>query len=175
MNKPVYSGISILKLSKILMYEFWYDYVKLRYGKQAKLGYMDADSFRCFTVYIKADDIYKDSAEDVETRFVTTNYELDRPLSKGKKYKVIGLMKDELGGEIMRKFVVLRVKTYSFSIDDGSEDKKTKDTKKRVIKRKLKLENYKTCLEATQLENKIHHLGKNKTDIDSSKKIMKNL
>ena len=140
MNKPVHLGLSILELSKILMYEFWYDYVKPKYGEKAKLCYMDTDSF---IVYIKTDDIYKDIAEDVETRFDTSNYELDRPLPKGKNKKVIGLMKDELGGKIMTKFVGLRAKTYSYLIDDGSEDKKAKGTKKCIIKRKLKFENYK--------------------------------
>ena len=64
-------------------------------------------------------------------------------------------MKDELGRKIMTKFVLLRIKTYSYLIDDGSEDKKSKSRKKCVIKKKLILENYKHCLEATQLENKI--------------------
>ena len=82
MNKPVYLGFSILELSKILMYEFWYDYVKPKYSEKAKLCYMDTGS--C-TVYIKADAIYKGVAEDVETRFDTSNYELDRKLPKGKK------------------------------------------------------------------------------------------
>ena len=141
MNKPVYLGLSILELSKILMYEFWYDYVKPKYGEKVKLCYMDTDSF---IVYIKTDDIYKDIAEDVETRFDTSNYELDRPLPKGKNKKVIGLMKDELGGKIMTKFVGLRAKTYSYLIDDGSEDKKTKDTKMPVIKIKLNLKITKT-------------------------------
>ena len=72
MNKPVYLGLSILELSKILMYEFWYDYVKPKYGENAKLCYMDTDSF---IVHVKTDDIYKDIAEDVETRFDTSNYE----------------------------------------------------------------------------------------------------
>ena len=76
-------------------------------------------------------------------------------------------MKDELGGKVMVKFVGLGAKTYSFLIDDGSEDKKAKGTKQRVIKRKLKFENYKNCLETTQLENKINHLEKNQIDIDS--------
>ena len=70
MNEPVYLGLSILELSKILMQEFWYDYVKPRYGKKAKLCYMDAYSF---IVYIKADDIYKNIAKDVKTRFDTSN------------------------------------------------------------------------------------------------------
>ena len=65
----------------------------------------------CFVVYIKTDDIYKDIAEDVETRFDTSNYELDRQLSKEKKKKVIGLMKDELGGKIMLEFIELKAKT----------------------------------------------------------------
>ena len=81
MNKPVYLGLSILELSKILMYEFWYDYVKPKYGEKAKLCYMDTDSF---IVYIKTDDIYKDIAEDVETRFDTSNYELDRTVPNRK-------------------------------------------------------------------------------------------
>ena len=121
-------------------------------------------------VYIKTDDIFKDIVEDVEIRFDASNYELDRTLPKGKNMKVIGLMKDELGGKIMTKFVGLKVKTYSYLIDDGSEDKTAKGTKKCVIKRKTKLENYKNCLEATQLENKINYLEKNKFDIDSIKK-----
>ena len=84
MNIPVYLGLSILELSKILMYELWYDYIKPKYGKKAELCYMDTDSL---IVYIKTDDIYEDIAENVETRFDTSNYELDRPLPKGKNKK----------------------------------------------------------------------------------------
>ena len=87
---------------------------------------MDTDSF---IVYIKTDYIYKDIAEDVETRFDTSNYELDKPFPKGKNKKVIGLMKDELGGKIMTKFVGLRAKTYSYLIDDSSYDKKAEGAK----------------------------------------------
>ena len=83
-------------------------------------------------------------------------------------------MKDELGGKIVTKFVGIRAKTYSYLIDDNSEDKKAKGTKKCAIKRKLKFENYKNCLEATHLENKINHLEKNQIAIDSLKKIIKN-
>ena len=75
-------------------------------------------------------------------------------------------MKDELGRKIMTKFVGLRAKTYSYLVDDGSEDKIAKGTKKCVIKGKLKFE-HDNCLEATQLENKINHLEKNKIGIDS--------
>ena len=90
MNKPVYLGPSKLELSNILMYEFWYDYTKPKYGENAKVCYMDTESF---IIYVKTDDIYKDIAEDVETRFHTSNFELDRLLPKGKNEKVIGLMK----------------------------------------------------------------------------------
>ena len=95
MNKPFYLGLSILDLSKTVMHEFWYDYVKLKYVENAELCYMDADSF---IVHVKADDIYKDIAEDVETRFDTSNFEIERPLPKAKNRKLIRLMKDELGG-----------------------------------------------------------------------------
>ena len=148
MNKPVYLGLSILELSKILMYEFWYDYVKPKYGEKAKLCYMDTDNF---IVYIKTDDVCKNIVEDVETRFITSNYELNRPLPKRKNEKVIGLMKDELGRKIITKFVRLSAKTYSCLIDESSEDEKAEGTKKCAIKRKLKFENYKNCLEVTQL------------------------
>ena len=74
-------------------------------------------------------DIYKDIAEDVEARFDTSNYESDRPLPIGKNKKSIGLMKDELGGKVITKFVGLRAKTNSYLIDDGSEDKKANGTK----------------------------------------------
>ena len=95
------------------MYEFWYDYANPKYGRKAKLCYIDTDSF---IVSIKTDDINKDIAEDVETRFDTWNYELEcnsteRPLPKEKSKKVIGLMKDELGRKITTKFVGLRAKT----------------------------------------------------------------
>ena len=80
---------------------------------------------------------------------------------KGKSKKVIGLMKDELGGQIIKEFVGLRAKTYSYLKDNNDEDKKAKGTKKCVIKRKLKFQDYKNCLEAAQIENKINHLQKN--------------
>ena len=95
MNKIVYLGLSILGLSKILKYEFRHDYVKPKYDEKAKLCFMDTDTF---IVYIKTDDIYKDIAEVVETRFDTSNYQLGGLLPKGKNRKVVGLMKNELGG-----------------------------------------------------------------------------
>ena len=131
MNKPVYMCLSILDLSKTVMYEFWYDYVKPKYGENAKLCYMDTDSF---IVHVKTDDIYKDIAEDVETRFDTSNFEIDKP--EINRQKVIGLMKDELGGQIMEEFVGLRAKTYSYLKDNNDEDKKRKRHKKVCHKKK---------------------------------------
>ena len=92
-------------------------------------------------------------------------------VTKGKNKKVIGLMKDELGGKIMTKFVGLRAETYSYLIYDGSESKKAKGTKKCVMKRKLKFENYRNHLEARQLENKINYREKYEINIDSLKKL----
>ena len=90
--------------------------------------------------------LHKDIANDVENRFDTSNYEVNRPLPTGKNKKIIGLMKDELGGKIIAEFVTLRPKTYSFLPDDGKEDKKAKGTKECVIKNMIKFNDYKKCL-----------------------------
>ena len=86
MNKPIYLGLSILDISNILMYEFWYDYMKPKYGNRVKLYYMDLDSF---IMNIKTNVFYKDIANDVEKRFDDSNYECNRPLPIGKNKKVI--------------------------------------------------------------------------------------
>ena len=143
MNKPIYLGLSILEISKTLMYEFWYDYMKPKYDNNVKLCYMDTDSFK---MNIKTNDFYEDIARDVENRLDTSNYEVKRPLQIRKNKKVIGLMKDELGGKIITEFVTLRLKTYSYLTDDGKEDKKTKGTKKCVLKMMIKFNDYKKCL-----------------------------
>ena len=130
MNKPIYLGLSILEISKTLMYGFWYDYMKPKYNGNVKLCYTETDSF---IMNIKTNDFYEDIASDVENRFDTSNYEVKRPLPTGKNKKVIGLMKDELGGKIITEFVTLRPKTYSFLTDDGKEDKKAKGTKNCII------------------------------------------
>ena len=129
-NKPVYLGLSILEISKTLMYEFWYDYMKPKHGDNVKLCYMDTDSF---IMHVKSEDFYKDIVDDVEKRFDTSNYEVNRLLPTGKNKKVIGLMKDELGGKSMAEFVALKRKTYSYLMDDGWSDKKAKGTKKSVL------------------------------------------
>ena len=144
MNKPIYLGLSILEISEILMYEFWYDYMKPKYNDNVKLCYMDTDSF---VMYIKTNDFYKDISNDVECKFDTSNYVTNRrPLPIGKNKKVIGLMKDELGGEIITEFTALRPKTYSYLTDNDKIDKKAKGTKKCTINKMIKFNDYKKGL-----------------------------
>ena len=104
MNKPIYLGLSILEISKILMYEFWYDYMKPKYNDNVRLCYMDTDSF---IMHMKTKDFYRSISDDVDNRFDTSNYEVKRTLPIGKNKKVIGLMKDELGREIITEFIAL--------------------------------------------------------------------
>ena len=142
MNKPVYLGQAILDLSKIVIYEFHYDYMKRKYNDdKLTLCYMDTDSL----IYsIETDDFYKDIAEDVKDRFDTSGYNPDRPLPMGLNKKVIGLMKDELGG-IMTEFVTLRSKMYAYKTG-STESKKCKGIKKCVVKKMISFEDYKACL-----------------------------
>ena len=143
MNKPIYLGLSILDISKITMYQFWYDYVKIKYQDRARLCYMDTDSF---VVIIKTKDFDKDISQDVNKRFDTSNYTFDRPLPTGINKKVIGLMKNELGGNIITEFVALRPKAYSYITNDFIEMKKAKGTKKCVVNKMLRFNDYKKCL-----------------------------
>ena len=119
------------------------------HGENLKLCYMDTDSF----VYeIKTKNFYADIVDDVPARFDTSGYCPDRPLLIGLNKKVIGLMKDELGGTIMTEFVALRPKLYSYIKLDGAEDKKCKGIKKCVIKKTLTFKDYKNCLFNSSME-----------------------
>ena len=131
MKTPVYLGMSILDISKVLMYELWYDYIKRKYGDRAKLYYMDTDSF---IIHIITEDFREDIANDVERWFDTSNYNENdkKPLSIGKNKKVIGLFKDELGGKIMQEFCALRAKTYAHLINGYNDDN---FDKKKIIKK----------------------------------------
>ena len=142
MNKPVYLRQVILVLSKIVMYEFHYDYMAPKYGKKLDLCYMDTDSL----IYnIKIEDFYKNIAEDVLARFDMSGYNPDRPFPVGLNKKVIGLMKDELGGEIMTEFVTLRPKMYAYKTGPA-ESKKRKGIKKCVVHKTITFKDYKACL-----------------------------
>ena len=148
-NKPVYLEQAILDLSKIVMYEFHYDYMKQKYPEGLTLCYMDTDSL----IYdIETEDFYKDISKDVKDRFDTSGYNSDgsdplrcRPLPVGLNKKVIGLMKEELGREIMTEFVTLRPKMYAYKTG-GLDFKKCKGIKKCVVKKMITFEDYKACL-----------------------------
>ena len=113
MNKPVYLGQAILDISKTLMYEFWYHYIKPKYRDNARLCYMDTDSF---IINIKTENFYRDIANDAKEWYDTSNYDENekRTLPIGENKKVIGLFKDELGGKIMAEFIALRPKAYAY-------------------------------------------------------------
>ena len=141
MNKPVYLGMSILDISKTLMYEFWYDYIKPKHKDKAKLCYSTTDSF---VIHIFTEDFFEDINNDVERWFDTSNYDKNdkRPLLIGKNKKVIGMFKDELGEKIIKELCAPRAKTYAYLMDDDIEKKKAKETKKCIIKRELTFVNY---------------------------------
>ena len=145
MNKPIYLSQAILDISKTLMYEFWYDYIKPKYKEKGRLCYMDTDSF---VMYIKTEDFHEDIDDDVEKWFDTSNYDKDdnRPLPIEINKKVIGMFKDEVGGKIMKEFCALSAKAYAFKLDDDTEKKRVKGTKKCIVKRELTFKNYSDSL-----------------------------
>ena len=129
MNKPVYVGMCILDLSKTIMYEFHYNYIKPKYGDKARLLFTDTDSLM---YEIQTKDFYKDISGDVKDRFDTSDYPPNHPsgIPTGCNKKVLGMFKDEAGGKIINEFVGLRAKLYSFKMYEGKETKKCKGVKK---------------------------------------------
>ena len=123
MKKPVYLGQAILDTSKTLMYKFWYEYIELEYADNAKLSYMDTDSF---VIHVKTNDFFHDISHDINLWFDPSNYitKLPRPLPIGKNKKVLGKFKDELDDKIISELCCLKAKTYSCKLDDDSECKK---------------------------------------------------
>ena len=140
MNKPVYLGLSILEISKTLMYEFWYDYIKPKYQNDAKLCYKDTDSF---IIYIKTEEVYKVLQMMLKKYLIHQIMKLIDQYKKGQNKKLIGLMKDELEGKILTKFAALRPNIYFYLMDDGNNNTKAKETRTYVIKRLLKFNDYK--------------------------------
>ena len=142
MNKPVYLGQAVLDLSKIVMYEFHYNYMMQKYPEGLTLCYMDTDSL----IYdIETDDFYKDIGENIKDRFDMSGYNPNWPLPVGLNKKVIRLMKDKLGGEIMTEFVTLRPKMYAYKMG-SAESKKHKGIKKCIVKKTISFDDYKNCL-----------------------------
>ena len=144
-DKPVYLGMCILDLSKTLMYDFHYNYIKKKYEDKAKLLLTDTDSLM---YEIQTEDFYKDIIRDLKDRFDTSGYPFDHPsgISSGFNKKVLGMFKDEVNGDIIDEFVGLRAKLYSYKMFDGKESKKCKGVKKLVVKKSITHEDYKTCL-----------------------------
>ena len=145
MNKPVYLGACILDLSKTLMYDFHYNYIKLMYGDKASLLFTDTDSLM---YEIETEDFYKDISGDVKNRFDTSDYPDNHPsgIPTGCNKKVLGMFKDEAMGKCIKEFVGLRAKLYSYKMFEGEESKKCKGIKKRVAEKSITHEDYKTCL-----------------------------
>ena len=126
LNKPAYIGMCILELSKILMYEFHYDYIKNKYDNKSKLLFTDTDSLM---YEIKIEDVYKDLSSDKEM------FDFSYYLTKSKYLNklVIGKMKDETDSVVIEEFVGLKPKMYSFLVDDNSEHKKVKGLNRNVV------------------------------------------
>ena len=143
-NKPVYLGMCILDISKTLMYEFHYEYIKRKYGERAKLLFTDTDSLM---YEIETEDFYLDISPDVRSMFDTSNYPKGHSsgIETGVNKKVIGKFKDEAGGEIITKFVGLRAKNYAFLLGN-KEQKKCKGIKKCVTKNNITFLDYENCL-----------------------------
>ena len=146
LTKPIYLGMSILDLSKMLMYDFHYGYIKPKYGNNASLLFMGTDSL-CYE--IKMDNFYQDICCNVDAWFDTSNYDKDHPskIPTGKNKKFVGMMKDECGGKQIAEFVGVRSKLYTYKMDEGEEEKKCKGVKKNVVRDKIMFDDYsRDCL-----------------------------
>ena len=143
-NKPIYLGMCILDLSKTLMYDFHYNYIKKKYGEGANLLFTDTDSL---AYEIDTEDFYKDINPDVEGLFDTSNYPEDHEsgIKVGINKKVPGMFKDEAGGKQILEFVGLRAKLYSYRMKEF-EEKKCKGVKKAVVRKSINFGDYKKCL-----------------------------
>ena len=164
-NKPVYLGMCILDLSKTLMFDFHYSYIKKKYGDKAKLLFTDTDSLM---YEIRTEDFYKDIKEDVKDRFDTSNYPSNHPsdIPTGCNKKVLGMFKDEAGGKIIDEFVGLRAKLYSYKIFEREESKKCKGVKSLVVRNSITHDDYKNCLfTGTEQPRKMNVIKSKKHDI----------
>ena len=135
----------ILDLSKTLMYDFHYNYIKRKYGGKAKLLSTDTESLM---YEIETEDFYKDISADVKDRFDTSDYPSDHPSGIPSRFnkKGLGMFKGEVGGKVIDEFVGLRAKLYSYKMFEGDESKKCKGVKKSVVKKSIAHEDYKKCL-----------------------------
>ena len=142
LDRPVYVGMSILDLSKHLMYDWYYNHLKAQYGERAQLLYTDTDSL---VLEIQTEDVHADMKRHQE-EYDTSNFPQDNPLHSTKNKKVLGKMKDECAGVPIAEFVGLRPKMYSILTADEKEIRKAKGVKKCVVKKQIRHEQYKECL-----------------------------
>ena len=144
-NKPVYVGQAILDLSKTLMFDFHYNYIKDKYDTKAELLLTDTDSL---LYLIHTDDFYKDISHDIKKKFDTSDYPPNHEsgIPTGLNKKVIGMFKDEVAGKQITHFIGLRPKLYSFKIEEGKNVKKCKGIKKSVVSKGITFEHYFDCL-----------------------------
>ena len=150
LNKPAYVGMCILDLSKTLMYEFHYNYIKNKYGDKAKLLFTDTDSL---TYEIETDDVYQDLFNDKE-KFDFSDYPKSSQYFDKTNKKVIGKFKDEACGQIISEFAGLRSKMYSYTKENNKEEKACKGIKRNIVKNDVTHENYKETLFNSQ---QMHH------------------
>ena len=166
-NKPVYVGQAILDLSKTLMFNFHYTYIKEKYNNKAELLFTDTDSLM---YEIKTKHFYLDIYPDVRDKFDTSDYPSIHPsgIITGANKKVIGMFKDEVAGRQITHFVGLRPKLYTFKIEEDREVRKCKGIKKNVIKKKLDFDDYVKCLFSGEKEmRKMKIIRSEKHDIYS--------
>jgi len=150
LNKPVYTGITILENSKILMYDFFYNELKKQYGEKCELLYSDTDSL---LLEIETEDFYKDMKSSMDL-YDTSDYPKEHPLHSNANKKVLGKMKDECAGIPIAECVCLRPKMYSIKMADEKNIKKAKGVKTCVVKKEIKHEQYKeTLFSAKQLRH----------------------
>jgi len=141
-DKPNYVGMSILEISKTLMYDFHYDHIKNKYNEKAQLLFTDTDSL-CYCIHTK--DVYADMKKNKHL-FDTSNYPEQHKLYSAKNKKVLGKIKDETAGKPIVEFVGLRAKLYVFKTLENEEVKKAKGVKKQVIQQTINIEDYKRAL-----------------------------
>ena len=164
LNRPAYVGMCILDLSKTLMYDFNYNYIKEKYGDKAKLLFTDTDSL---TYEIEAEDVYQDFWNDKD-KFDNSDYPESSSYFDKKNKKVIGKFKDEAAGVPIHEFVGLRSKMYSYMKDDQKGGKTAKGIKKNVIKKDITHENYKnTLFNKEQMHHKMKTIRSENHELNS--------
>ena len=142
LDRPSYVGMCILDLSKTLMYHVHYNYIKKKYGNNAKLLFTDTDSL---TYHIKTEDAYADFYRDKDL-FDNSDYPEDSPFYFKENKKVIGKFKDKAAGKPIIDFGGLKSKMYSYLKDNSVNNKTAKGVKKNVIKRDIDHSHYKEVL-----------------------------